>query len=417
MFRRWTILIGVGLCLAITAGCQRFSAPVGLLEETSPHAHLSSQKLRTLVTDYVPRYAISVEEAADRILAETTDPAIRRNALLWKSQGISACFRAAARPDALASLMDIWALTRQSTEYFERTAGDPPLGAWQVAAIETSRKLEEPVRQIHATLGEGVPFGEKHVTEFVAKYPLTSLYFDRASIASEYIESIKMPTPDLMVVVSGVNENVADMRKLSALYADFLPKQARWQTELLLLDSVAQQPLAAALGNLTIAAQAADRAAATAESIPAVIEHQRQAAEQALTAERQAAFSELDRMRVDTLTTLREERLAVLAALREERELTAAAIEAAALRSLSSVDEKVAIRAGQLADRGDVLFEQIYRRTLQLVLIAAVVILGLVILRWWRPRTEERLARSAEVARPRPAELQRPERRPPRMVA
>ena len=417
MYRRWTILIGMGLGLVVSTGCQRISAPMGLLEETAPHAHLSSQKLRTLVTDYVPRYTIAVEEAADRILAEATDPKIRRNALLWKSQGIGACFRAAARPDALASLMDTWVLARQSTEYFERTLDNPPLGAWQISAIETCKQLEQQVAHIHATLGEDGPFGEKFVTDFVTKYPINSLYFDRASIASEYIESIKMPTPEVLDVVGGLNENMADARKLSALYADFLPKQARWQAELLLLDSLVAQPLATALGDLTTAAQAADRAAATAESIPALVEHERKAAEKLIAEERQAAFTELDRMRVATLDSLRDERVAVLAALREERELTTAAIEAAAQRSLSNVDEKVAFRASQLAERGDVLFEKAYRRTLQVVLIAAVVILGLIILRWWQPRpTDWSHSRPQTPIHP-PADLQRPERRPPRMVA
>jgi hypothetical protein len=369
------------------------------------------------VTDYVPRYAVQVEEAADRILAETNDPAIRRNALLWKSQGIAACFRAAARPDALAALIDTWVLTRQSTQFFELTVDDPPLGAWQLAAIETSRRLEEPLRNIHATLGNGIPFGQSFVEEFAVKHPLTSLYFDRPSIATDYIESIKLPTPELLDVVGGLNENLSDLRKLTALYADFLPKQSRWQAELLLLDTVAQQPVTTVLQDLATAARAADRAATTVESMPALVERERLAGQQILSAERQAAFVELERMRSDTLATLRDERLAVLAALREERELTTTAIEAAAQRSLSSVDERVSTHAAHLAERGSVIFESAGRRALQIVLIVAVVILGLVFSRRWQSFRSQDSRPIATLPLPHTPELQRPQRRSPRNIA
>ncbi|MBL9123577.1 MAG: hypothetical protein JNG90_08075 [Planctomycetaceae bacterium] len=418
MLRRLAVLIAVGVAaLAPSSGCQRMSAPMGLLEETAPHAHLSSQKLRTLVTDYVPVYALQVEASADQILAEATDPAVRRHALLWKSQGIGACFRAAARPDALAALTDVWVLVRQSSDYFARTAGDPPLGPWQPAALETCRRLEEPLRKIHATLGEELHFGEKFVADFATQHPIDSLYFNRASIATDYIESLKLPTPELMDVVGGLNENMADMRKLSALYADFLPKQARWQAELLLIDSLAQQPVGAALSDLSTAAKAAERAAATAERIPALVERERLAAQQIVGTERQAAFQEIERMRVETLGTLRDERVAVLAALRTERELTTAAVEAAAQRSLAAFDERIAARGAQLAEQSERLVGRVYQRAVQWGLIVGVVAVGLTLLRYLRPSSRPAATQLAEPPAPRGPELQTPQRRPPRLVA
>lgn len=409
------VSLGMAACLAI--GCQRVGAPSGLLEQSIPHAHLTSQKLRALVTDYVPRYAIQVETAADQILAETSDPVIRRNALLWKSQGISACFRAASRPDALAALMDVWILTRQSTLFFEHPAGEPPLGAWQALAVETSQRLEVPLRQMHDTLGSDDHFGERFVDDFARKYPLNSLYFDRASLASEYIESISTPNPELLDVVGGLNENLSDLRKLSALYADFLPKQARWQAELLLIDSVAQPPVAAVVADLAIAARAADRIATTTEAIPALVERERLAGQAIISRERQAAFAEIERMRIDSLTALQAERTAVLAALREERELTGAAIAAVAEKSLLDVDRVVEARAAQIAQDGGVLVDQLYRRALQLALIAAVVVLGVALLWWLRPRptASPLIVHNAPAAEPRP--LRVPERKPPRSAA
>jgi hypothetical protein len=79
----------------------------GLLEQTAPSINVSSRKLRVLLTDYVSQFADRIEQAADEILSQTSDPQIRRNALLWKSNAMTACFRAALRPDPLAAYLDI----------------------------------------------------------------------------------------------------------------------------------------------------------------------------------------------------------------------------------------------------------------------------------------------------------------------
>ena len=42
-----------------------------------------------------------------RILARTSQPNVRRNALLWKKNGIAAAFRAASRRDPLAAYLDL----------------------------------------------------------------------------------------------------------------------------------------------------------------------------------------------------------------------------------------------------------------------------------------------------------------------
>jgi hypothetical protein len=129
------------LFLLALAGCQQMHASEGLLETTVPHSALSSVKLRALLNDFIPRFSDQVEESADRILAESTDPEIQRNALLWKSNSISACFQAASRTDPLAAYLDVWILCRQMTQLIEAPSPSPYFGTSQGLAVPTSRQL------------------------------------------------------------------------------------------------------------------------------------------------------------------------------------------------------------------------------------------------------------------------------------
>ena len=133
------------LTFGMFAGCMNVRSADGLLEQQAPTARLSSRKLRVLVTDYVPQFGHRVEQAADEILAQSSDPHLRRNALLWKSNAIAACFRAASRPDPFGAYLDVWILTRQMTQFFEQPSAHPVFGPWQARALETSRQLEAPL--------------------------------------------------------------------------------------------------------------------------------------------------------------------------------------------------------------------------------------------------------------------------------
>ena len=149
MLRREISLTAVwALTFGMFAGCMNVRSTGGLLEQQAPAARLSSRKLRVLVTDYVPQFANRVEQAADEILAQSSDPHLRRNALLWKSNAIAACFRAASRPDPFGAYLDVWILTRQMTQFFEQPSAHPAFGPWQARVLETSRQLETPLEEI-----------------------------------------------------------------------------------------------------------------------------------------------------------------------------------------------------------------------------------------------------------------------------
>ncbi len=98
------LLLAVASCALCSAGCQSaFRKPeLGLLEQLTPEAQLSSHQLRVLVNDFALRLNVRIEEGADQILARTSDTTIRRNAILWKKNATSSAFRAASRTESVS---------------------------------------------------------------------------------------------------------------------------------------------------------------------------------------------------------------------------------------------------------------------------------------------------------------------------
>jgi len=364
------------------AGCQKVPTHQGLLETTTPETTLSSRKLRSLLTDYVPRFAIQIEETADQILAESTDAEIRRNALLWKSNAISACFQAAARPDSLAAFLDVWILNRQMTQLFEHPPENPHFGPWQELAIQTSRQLELPLRDIQSKLGtgaipggKGVTLGEDFVADFALKYPVRSLYFDRQSLAAPFIQQVSEETREVLQVVSGLNENLTELQRLLALYAEFLPKQARWQSELLLLSSTSSAVLAEPLREVAVISRAMDRLATTAESSPALLERERLALHEIVADERAVIMQDIERMRGETLEQLTSERVAVLSALREERNQVGQMVAVVTDNTLDKMDQVIEQRTHDATATGGRLLEKAMERILWLVVVGGILTL------------------------------------------
>lgn len=146
---RW--LFAFAATVAITCGCKTVAPPKGLLEQQAVPTNLTSRELRSLLDDYVVRYATQIEETADRIISRSDDVSVRKHALLWKINGISACFQAASRSDPLAAYVDIWILNKQSIALFERTDRPSPFGEWQDLAVETVYRQEAPLREILAS--------------------------------------------------------------------------------------------------------------------------------------------------------------------------------------------------------------------------------------------------------------------------
>ncbi len=379
----------VTICLAVvwvgsSVGCQTIQPYGGLLEQkASTTAGLSSLELRAMLDDYVKRFADDVEATADQILAQETDRQIRINALLWKTNGISTCFQAASRSDALSAFFDIWILNKQSIALLEHTSDTPLFGRWQGLALQTCRQLDQPLVGIQSRIGTDFPIGEDFVISFARDHPISDLYFRRASIAArytDYIERIEVTNKELMDVVSGLDQRLDQLHKLSALYAEFLPKQARWQSELMLMESLPSSILAAPLEDLSVTAGAIDRLAAVGEALPQLVERERDHMLKAVTQERMAALDAVDQMLGETMAQLRDERVAVVDAMRTERVLVGQELSAYADALLAKSEPALTKGLDEITERGVFLTDHTFKRLAQLGILTLIFMTAMLLI-------------------------------------
>ena len=315
-----------GLLFAYLAGgltgCQAFRGPSGILERQADTAGLTTGELRSIMDDLVIQCASRIELAADQIIEATDRSDVHKNALLWKSNGISSCFQAATGRDPLAAFMNIWILNKQTLGLFEQSDKPPEFGDQQSIAIDTTLQLEAAFDQVLAKIGKEFPIGESFATRFAADFPIQNLYFDRASIAehyTDYIEKINIGKRDIKQVVGNIDGQIDQFQKLSAMYAEFLPKQARWQAELLALETIPPKAISTMLSDLNSATESARQVADVVDQIPNLVERERVALKRTVTEERVATMNAVATLQAETVSDLRDERRVVMDELKKER--------------------------------------------------------------------------------------------------
>ena len=384
----WVLIIAA---LLTVQGCQTLQSNDGLLEQESSNAKVSSRQLRIVLDDLVLQFSSQVELAADQIIAENDDPQICKNALLWKMNGISSCFQAASRRDPLGSYFDIWILNKQTLALFEQPNNTPLFGESQDIAIAATKQIETSMADVLDLIGDDLPINENFATAFATDHPINDLYFKRASITAnytKYIDSINLKGPELLGIASDIDEQLDQLQRVSSMYAEFIPKQARWNGELMILETLQSNAITSSLQNMSLAASGVAAIADTTQAIPELVERERNLLQDAITGERIATMQVIDQMRSETLNRFREERIAVMGKVESERTIVLKAIDdqrIAATRdlthlseqSLEKIDQVVDTKIADVAVHSSDLIDHGFRRLAQLIgAIAVLALLG-----------------------------------------
>lgn len=327
------------------SGCQGITSSDGLMQREVPNAHVTGHQLRVMVNEFVIYSARRIELRADEILAATHEVAIRKNALLLKMNGIAAFYQSGSRQDPLGAFIDVWVLNRQLLHLTESPIGQTLFGPFHNMLTVECLAFDDRLRNIKNTVSSDIPIAEKIVDEFASEFPLKGLHFDREPIASRYIEAIQTPSTELLQVIANLDHNIDELKKLTILYAEHLPKQARWEAELLLLDMSQSYMTRQPLQDLSTISDSFARIAETTQKIPQLIESERRIVGEMVSTERQVSLQELEQMRRNTIVQFETERSIVLDTLRKEREYIMASLR----------DERIAISGEFTTKMSDVL--------------------------------------------------------------
>ena len=370
-----TVLVVLG---ALTSACGSTSGDhrSTLQQKVGQQGGVGSSQLRLRLYELPPQLDGVVETAADRIRAESSDPAVRRRALLWKADGIPAIYSAALRPDPLAGALDLWALLYQMQDYYTTGAGKDAFGAQQAIAREAVQRmlaLTDAVGQSMSVDREGYAKQQAQVQKFAHAHPIEGPFSSRETILADLAQFADPGSIGVLIGVGEVTETITDISLRLNEYVTLLPKVARWQAEIAAEGVTGRGDLRGTLDQVDAIGNMARQVSGLLADIPGAVREAGGPVGELLDRQRAELLAAVERERVNLTGFVTSEREAALAALSNERQAALEGVARERAAALAGVDaiskrslEDVSVRA-----RGVVDF--VFVRALILVAVAALL--------------------------------------------
>jgi len=345
-------------------------------------------------------YSAEIEVAADRIILESPSPAAQRQALVWKAEAIPVMQTSLLNTDPVAAVLDTWVFIFQMTAYMERPALKQKLGESYPVVAETLRNMDAEMEQL-VRLGApaaNVADLRQRVGAWAEAHPVQGSLVARQSVDPDVIRKVGESDLGMTTSIKTLAEGLGDLRARLDSYNVYLPKQARWQAELLLTDFTHDPQISAALSNLAVLSDSAAKASGKLDQMPELVDQTRKAFKADVDGELLSAEAFLREERLATLYALQQERIATMDAMHGERLATTeqisqerrAAMEALRGQEIAAMNEFEAMSKRAIQDldtRGRGLINLFFLRALELMLLMLVLcaLLAWVILRRFVP--------------------------------
>jgi hypothetical protein len=215
---------------------------------------------------------------------------------------------------------------------------------------------------------------------------------------------IKQDESDLgtLASIKALQEGLGDITDRLDSYNAYLPKQARWQAELLVSDFTGGREFGAAASNFAVLSKALDETSNNLDRMPELaararevalgdIDGQRVAAQSFLREERLQTIDALTQERINAMADLRSERVAATADLRGERQIVLDAVHQEEANAVSDLHRLSQQTLNDVDKRSRRIVDHFLWRAFELVLLT----LGLFFLVTWvllRQFTSKRLS-------------------------
>jgi hypothetical protein len=319
---------------------------------------VEARQVRVWIYELTNRLSGMIESAADEIMASADDPEVRLMALEWKASGVPALQRASFQPDPIVALSDLWLFSVQLQDFFGSERGRRYAGAFAGLALETAKQMEQEIQDFIVEHG-GKP-EETGTTQLIHEYaaanPIEHSIATRPSVASALTD--RMPTGSIgaFAAVGTLVEGFADLSDRLSIYGEQLPKQIRWQMEMLLYEmSLQKGDIEAIEADVSRLGRAADHLVEFSDGLPALIEEQvatvvpelenaviavdfagmQASVDDRIAAHLNVALEAVSRERIAALDAVHEERLAAMA----DAEVMAARVVDRSLERVESMVE------------------------------------------------------------------------------
>jgi hypothetical protein len=402
---RWVCCVLLAAVLPISGCLSRGTTRKTSSMKSAKNIKASATELSSRNQSLLGIYSAEIEKAADTIISESPSITTRREALIWKAEAIPAIQASLLNPDPVAAILDTWVFVFQMGGYLERPVTKEGFGEYHPIMSQTLKNMDAEMEQLIRVAAPAANMADlrQRAETWATKHPIGAGLAARQSVDPELIRMVGESDLGVGALLQTVQERLGDLSARLDAYNMYLPKQARWQAELLLLDTVRTPQFGAATTNFATLSDAMAKTSNGIDHLPGLmqqtrqavrtdIEGQRIAAQAFLHEERLQTLDALHQERIETVGALRNERLAATEDLRGEREEVFEALqnqEQAAIRDINAISEK-AIQ--DVNSRSRNVIDHFFLRALELVLLTLLLCSLFIwfVLRWFVGRRSAR---------------------------
>jgi hypothetical protein len=351
---------------------------------------LNSQQMRLRMRAQVQPLSGVIVAAADQIMAGTTNRAVRRQALLWKIDAVPALREALFLPNPMAAVFDAWVMAFQMTDYFEKGPGKEGLGDAHVIALTTCQHLETELARlaVSLTVSRDVTNTRAFARQWAADHPMRHSIASRESIVNRSTERDVVTSFSTTEAVAILTVTLDDLNRRLEIYSAQLLDQARWQAELLAMDTAQDYQVEKVIPLAERAVKSGEQAVTAVDRLAPAVERVAAAAESApkiIAAERDVAIKAVQAELTRTLTFIQEERIATLKHLTAERIAAVQDLRDTIVQERKSLTQDLDQMSVKVVDHAFWRAAQLCAVVLAVVFVGIVVLLFLVRRMFVRP--------------------------------
>jgi hypothetical protein len=322
------VLFGLTLLIfGCASGPTRKSSSV----KSAPKVESSATELSSRNQSLLAIYSAEIETAADQIILESPSAAARRQALLWKIDAIPVLQKCLLNTDPVVAALDSWAFIFQMKEYMERPAVKQVFAGMYPVVTAALKNMDDEMQQLVQVAAPSAKIADlrQTIAGWAQAHPVHPNLAGRQSFEAERIRQLGEADLGTMASIKALGESLGDLTARLDSYNTYLPRQARWQAELMLSDLVRAPEFSSALSNAAVLTDALAKTSKTMEQMPELVgqtragvmsdvDRQRLAAQAFVQEEREQIFDALARQRSALTADINRQRTAATADLHTE---------------------------------------------------------------------------------------------------
>jgi hypothetical protein len=311
------------------AGCTVIPRQSGLAS-SAENVAASNDEIRTQVYGNALGFSGGVRDIANFIIAETDDPEIRRRALKFKMETISASQIIVAYNDPLISILDLWAFSIQIVNFYRDGQGRNDFGPFQDTLVASLEQVPPIIRERAMRLVKDTTAvaADEIIKQWAADHPIQESVARRrwmVDTLATFYNSQGMGAAGAMGVMA---ERISNLSDRLAIYYAFLPDQMRWEGEVFLEDVMARNgEIRTALDSVRSMSASLGRVVQIAEEGSPLFDSLLQTVRQDLRVLLVEALDSVDVIRLAAFADAGQEIDDILAAVQQERQAVMATLD------------------------------------------------------------------------------------------